>query len=566
MGRRNGARATWTRLGAVLLVVASLAAACGDDDDDDDAGDTSATTAATADETAGSGEGATTSPAGEATTTSAAEEDGEEDDAEGVVGGEATILQWSESPSMDSVAATGASGTDAMRMFSVYGALVTFDPAEAAVVPVLAESFEPNDDFTSWTITLRPDLVFSDQTPFDAEAVRVNWERIKDPANRSPAAGTAATIATLTVVDELTLEAALVQPNAAFPNAVSRTALNYVASPAAIASGHDLANQPIGAGPFLLESWTRDDRMELVRNPDWFDAPRPYLDRLTIRVVTDPTQRADTFATGDADGYYITAQEHADLGIERRDAELVSVQLSSGFSVLFNNTVPPFDDPRVRRAIAMGFDRDVTTDIGYPGQVGTHNYTLEATPFYTEDAALPPYDPEGAQALIDEVVAERGEPITFTLWGTTNPQNTSLREFIQTSLNQLDGIEVETEGLDSPTFVPRILQGDFEVTTWGYPWRDPEPLLYTNFHSGLPSNLGRYSNPDVDAAFEAGRASTDLDERAAAYSEMFTIFAEEIPYIPVVDPVQGYVLAAEIQGGQVYEDGTLRTDLIWRAV
>jgi peptide/nickel transport system substrate-binding protein len=562
MRRRSNARAGWARFGAVVLVISCAAAACGDDDDDD-AGSGTAATEAPADASTASTAGDTTAP-DEGTTASSDPEETGEDDAEGVVGGEATILQWSESASLDAVSAVGSSGTDGMRMFSVYGALVTFDPEEGAVVPILAESFEPNDDFTSWTITLRPDLVFSDQTPFDAEAVRVNWERIKDPANRSPAAGTAATIGTLTVVDEVTLEATLVQPNSAFPNAVSRTALNYVASPAAIASGHDLANEPIGAGPFLLESWTRDDRLVLVRNPDWFDAPRPYLDRLTIRVVTDPTQRADTFVTGDADGYYITAQEHADRGLEGRDGELISVKLSSGFSILFNTTAPPFDDPRVRRAIAMGFDRDVTADIGYPGQTGAQNYTLEETPFYTEDATLPPYDPEAAQALIDEVVAELGGPITFTLWGTTNPQNTSLREFIQTQLNQLDGIEVESEGLDSPTFVPRILQGDFEVTTWGYPWRDPEPLLYTNFHSGLPSNLGRYANPAVDAAFEAGRATLDPDERAAAYAEVFTTFAEEIPYIPVVDPVQGYVLATEIHGGQVYEDGTLRPDLIWR--
>jgi peptide/nickel transport system substrate-binding protein len=560
VGRRHGARG-WARFGAVVLVIAAVAAACGDDDDDEADGG-AATTQAAADEGSASTTDETTAP-GE-TTASTAEEDDGGGEVEGVVGGEATILQWSESSSLDAVAAVGSSGTDGMRMFSVYGALMTFDPELGEVVPVLAESFEANDDFTSWTITLRPDLVFSDETPFDAEAVRVNWERIKDPANRSPAAGTAATIGSITVIDERTLEATLVQSNSAFPNAISRTALNYVASPAAIASGHDLANEPIGAGPFLLESWTRDDRMVLVRNPDWFDAPRPYLDRLTIRVVTDPSQRAETFVAGDADGYYITAQEHADRGIEGRDAALVSVQLSSGFSVLFNATVPPFDDPRVRRAIAMGFDRDVTTDIGYPGQVGAHNYTLEGTPFYTEDAMLPPYDLEAAQALIDEVVAELGGPITFALLGTTNPQNTSLREFIQTSLNQLDGIEVETEGLDSATFVPRILQGDFEVTTWGYPWRDPEPLLYTNFHSGLPSNLGRYANPDVDAAFEAGRATLDEAERAEAYADIFTTFAEELPYIPVVDPVQGYVLAADVHGGTVYEDGTLRPDLIWR--
>jgi peptide/nickel transport system substrate-binding protein len=112
--------------------------------------------------------------------------------------------------------------------------------------------------------------------------------------------------------------------------------------------------------------------------------------------------------------------------------------------------------------------------------------------------------------------------------------------------------------------VGKIMRGEFAVTTWGYPWRDPEPLIYQNFHSGLPQNLGRYSNPIVDAALDAGRRSNDVTVRAAEYAKAFTQFAKDVPFIPIVNPEQGYIFNAKIRGGVPWEDGTVRPDLLSR--
>lgn len=472
-------------------------------------------------------------------------------------------MQWSESATMDAARAVGSSGTDALRMFSVYGALVAANPETGEVERIMAESFEPDEALTTWTLKLHPGITFSDGTPYDAEAVKINWERIKDPASRSSALAVAGQITTMTVADDLTLEIELSEPNGQFDRSVSRYALNYIASPTAISSGTDLNTTPIGAGPFLMQEWLRDDRMVLVRNPDYFDAPKPYLDKLTIRVLGNDDQRVDTFMTGGADGFYATINDQISKATDGGNGVFYGAQMGSATTLMFNVETPPFDDIRVRKLITMGIDRDALIDISSPGGEGTTNMVPESSPWYTPDAELPAYDPEEAQRLLDEVNAERGGPLKVTILGTTNTHNTSITGFMQTALSQLDGIDVQVERFDSPTFVPRIQQGDFQITTWGLPWTDPEPLLYSNLRGGLASNLMRYDNATVNAALDEARASTDDDTRAAAYAEMFATLAEELPFVPNSHANYGYVLSADLQGGQYYEDGAIRPDLLW---
>ncbi len=303
----------------------------------------------------------------------------------------------------------------------------------------------------------------------------------------------------------------------------------------------------------------------LKRNPDWYDAPRPYVDQLTIRVVTDTQQRVDTYTTGDADGFYNTVTSDADAATKKRPGTFYGAQVAGASGTLFNVSVKPFDDVRVRQAIAMGYDRDALAEVAAPGTEGADNYTASSSPWYTPSATLPKYDPAAAQALVDQVTKELGGPIQIDLLGTVNAQNTKIREFIQTSLSQIKGLDVKTEGLQSADFVPKILKGDFAITTWGLPWTDPEFLFYSRFHSGLSSNLGKYSNPVVDQGLDAGRATTDPAARKAAYQPVFEQLAKDLPYIPNNNPSYGYVLAADVHGGQIYEDGVIRPDLLWKS-
>lgn len=556
---------------AVFVSLAMIAGACGGDD----SGDSDTTEATTPDTTAAGGTETTTAatdapdstePGSTEPATSAPDATDAPDDGAPVAGGEGEILLFSEIGSLDPVRFTGSGGAEGQRAFALYGALVAYDAATGTAEPVLAESFTPNADFTSWTLTLKPDIVFSDGTPYDAAAVKANWDRAKDPANRSPSFTGLLAVGELTVADPLTLEIPLNSPNAQFPNTVARAGLNYIASPTVLAAGTDLTSEAAGAGPYTLDSWTRDDRMIMTANPDWKGSDGPYLEQLTFRVVGDEEQRIDTFGTGDADGFYTATPDSVTRALEAVEgAEYTSVRVTTGQTYVFNNSKPPFDDLRVRQAFAMGVDWQAMADAVFgPGAVAPYNFTLEGTDLYTPDAALPAYDPEAAQALIDEYVAEKGGPLTIDMLSFQQSLDQARGEYIQTSLTQLDNIEVNLTVNDSPTNIGLVLAGDYSISSWGFPVVAPDPGPYNSAFSEALTNYSKYANPDVDALLLEARATDDPAAQVAAIQQVFTQLAQDLPYYPYIETANGFVTSPELHGTQVYEDGILRVDLLWK--
>jgi peptide/nickel transport system substrate-binding protein len=557
---RTGRR--WRSL-AFAAAAALALAACGGDDGDSDA--TTATTAVSATSAAPttaapstSAEGSEPSP----TTAPASSTSAAPDEETPTEGGDATVLVFNEIASVDPVTATGAAGADGQRMFALYGALVAYDAEAAETVPVLAESLTHGDDLASWTLTLREGITFSDGTPFDAAAVKANWERAKDPANRSQAIGLANSMSALTAVDARTLQITLAAPNAHFDNGIARQALNYIASPAAFAGG-TLPTTPVGAGPFLLESWLRDDRMELTANPDWTGSDGPYLDHLTFRIVGDETQRVDTFTTGDADLFFTAVPASVERAMDEGAAGFANVAVSGGGTIVFNTAKAPFDDARVRRAVAIGVDAAAVVDAIRPGAVVATNPVVESSPWFTPDADYPAYDPEEAQRLFDEYRAETGGDVSFTLGSFQQTENVAVAEFIQTALNQFDGVDVQVDVADPPTATGRVLQRDYQAHLWGFPVLDADPGLFNALHSGLPTNVTGYTNPAVDALLDQARITTSNDERATMYQEALVQYVADMPFWHTLHPAFGYVYSERVGGVELYEDGNLRSDLLF---
>lgn len=556
----------------VFAVAALFAAGCGGDDSDSES-DT--TEPATADTTAAPDDTATTTAPDDSETTAPdaettapdAETTTAPDDGEPVAGGEAEILLYSEIGTLDPVRMTGSGGSDAQRAFALYGALVAYVGEQEETVPVLAESFTPNADFTVWTLKLKPDIVFSDGSPYDAAAVKANWDRAKDVANRSPSLTALLVTGELTVIDPLTLEIPLTAPNAWFPSNISRAGANYIASAQALANGVDLTSQAVGAGPYLLESWTRDDRMIMNANPDWKGSDGPYIQKLTFRVVGDEEQRVDTFNTGQADGFYTaTAASVVRAQDEVDGSTWTSQQVTTGQAYTFNTAKPPFNDIRVRKAFVQGVDwAALAATVFGEGSEALTNFTLEDSPFYNPDAALPPYDPAQAQAYIDEYTAENGGgPLQINVLVFQQSLDQARAQFMQAALSQLNNIEVNLTVNDSPTNIGLVLAGDYMVSSWGYPVVGGEPGIYNSAHSKAFTNYSKYANPDVDTWILEARATDDADAANELYKQVFGQLAQDLPYYPYLKTENGFVLSPEIHGGAVYEDGILRFDLLWK--
>lgn len=221
-------------------------------------------------------------------------------------------------------------------------------------------------------------------------------------------------VAATEVVDPLTLDVTMVSPVPHFAQSLVTSGLNWIASPTALQKGPESFNeQPVGAGPFTLSSWRRQSTIELQKNPDYWDAPRPYLDSITIRAVLDTNQRVNAMTTGGAD--IATEASWASIAkIEAAGLQAETLDTGGGQFVGMNVRRAPFDDPRARQALALAVDRPAIDAAVYngAGQVPTTLFQKDS-PFYS-DIELPTSNAEQAQELFDELAAD-GTPLSFAV-------------------------------------------------------------------------------------------------------------------------------------------------------
>ncbi|MGE3620206.1 MAG: ABC transporter substrate-binding protein [Acidimicrobiia bacterium] len=420
----------------------------------------------------------------------------------------------------------GAQSGEAFRMMALYDVLL-YEETNGDVTMRTAESLE-SDDGLVWTLKIRDDITFTDGTPYDAEAVKFNWERIKDPATKSPQLSSAATIASMRVVDPLTLEITLTEVTGQFPRVVSRS-LSAIGSPKAIQEkGERFGLEPVGAGPFVLKSFVENSETVLERNPDYWDAPRPYLDELVLRYIGDDQQRTNALLGGDLDLIHLTglgpAKQLVDAGWEH-----TKDMINGGRILVLNTTKPPFDDVRARQAVAYAIDWDDYNNVVEFG-LGVPADTLftEQSPFYEKDTKLPMGDPERAQELFDELAEENGGPLEFSL--LAGEAVVGVGEYFITHFAKFDNVKVTVEPSAAAAVTPRVLEKDYEAVVHHVTqFLDPEPEMFNQFHSESTRNFSGIESTELDAALEKGRVSLDEDERAEAYADAQRILAEEVP-------------------------------------
>ena len=186
---------------------------------------------------------------------------------------------------------------------AIFDTLTTLDDKGVAQ-PKLALSWSSSDDYKTWTFKLRPGVKFHDGTPFNAEAVKANFDRQKDPANKCRCAFYIAGIKDVQAPDELTVVYNLNDPSVNFPAlmTIPELELRSVQSPTAWKTkGDDYNRNPVGTGPYILKSWSAGDRMVLERNPDYWNKGRPYLDRIVLKPLPDAQSRFASLQSGEAD-------------------------------------------------------------------------------------------------------------------------------------------------------------------------------------------------------------------------------------------------------------------------
>ncbi|MBB4932886.1 peptide/nickel transport system substrate-binding protein [Lipingzhangella halophila] len=446
---------------------------------------------------------------------------------------------------------------DANRMAAIYGLLFWVDSATGEVHPQLGKSLTSNEAGDEWLMTLREDVEFTDGTPLNAEAVKFNYDRIKDPDTASPLADMLDG-ATVSTDGEYRVKLSLDEPNLAFDTIIA-TSLAFIASPTAIRNDPDFANNPVGAGPFKLDEWIRDYRMTLVRNKDYFRTDRPYLDQVTYLTLRDPLQRSNMVATGQADAA-VPGSELSFIDVAESDGmRVASAGTGGGVMLMLNTAQAPFDDLRARRAIQLAINTDDMASVIDPGSSAPSSLYGPDSRYYTE-GTLTAGDREQAENLFDELAEEDG-PVTFTVSVPSSGLFVRSAEYLQSRLGEFDGVRVEIEILDNASLDQKVFsERDFQLSVQIVHVSNPEPNLAKLLATDGQTNYMGYSNPEVDQALEDGRTATSDDERLRAYNTVEELVAEEVPVLPVRQQMPYTIHSPDLEGLVLQGDGSLLYD------
>ena len=405
---------------------------------------------------------------------------------------------------------------------------------EGRLAPRLAESWEFSDGGKVLTVKLRSGVKFHDGTAFDAEAVRYNIERIRDPKTGSIREGELRTMDRIEVVDAATVRFVLKFPFAAFPFPLTDVA-GAIASPTAIEKwGKDYGLHPSGTGPFRLAEYQKDTRTVLERNPDYWRPGQPHLDRVILRPIpTDSTRLAELRSGGVQMAEALPLQDIARL----RQTQNLVVSEQPGFRweyFGFNlRDEFPGRAKAFRQAFQYAIDREALHKIAYfgTGSIGFDGI-LPGSPFF--DADYKPYkrDLEKAKRLI----AEAGISTPITIRGPLQPDPVKQRaaQIFQANAAEI-GVKVEIEQVDSAGYRTVLQAGKMAMDLqgwWGYR-PDPDQYLAILLHSsGSYAKFHGYNNPEMDALITQQRLAQSEAERKTIFRKVSALMNEDAVYVP----------------------------------
>jgi 4-phytase/acid phosphatase/peptide/nickel transport system substrate-binding protein len=446
---------------------------------------------------------------------------------------------------------------------AIFDTLTTLDD-KGEPQPKLALSWTHSDDYKTWAFKLRNGVKFQDGTPFNAQAVKENFDRQKDPANNCRCAFYIAFIHDVQAPDEMTVVYNLNDPSVKLPSLLSlQSANNVIQSPTAWKTrGDDYNRNPVGTGPYMLKSWTAGDRLILERNPNYWNQGHPHLDRIVLKPLPDAQSRFASLQSGEADIVWDDDLDADNIQKAQKDPKLTvhTYSGSGAFVSAFNTQVAPFDDVRVRQALVMAIDRKklsqaITNGLARPA---SNPYGDGSWVKCKNDGALP-YDVEKAKALIKDY----GKPVDFKMILTAEPRGRKLGQVLQQFWKEV-GANMEIEQVDQATIPPRAFMRQFQLT----PWRiidlaDPDPQMYANFHTGSPVNLASYSNPDLDKLLEHARSTADIEKRTEDYCGISRLINQQATWFWLFQNTYYAISNARLKGLPKIYGGVIDVSDVW---
>ena len=422
---------------------------------------------------------------------------------------------------------------------AIYDTL-TIPDENAEYQPFLAESVEPNEDDTVWTIRLRPDITFHDGSPLDAEVVKNNID-----AYRGEYPGRTAlqymfvfeNMADVAVVDPMTVQITTKTPWPALPAALFGSGRVGIVAQAQLDDPDTCDSELIGTGPFVLDEWRIDESLTATRNPDYWGTDAdgeqlPYLDAIEFRPIADGHSRVNTLLSGEMQAAHLSMAEDIEAVTAEADSGELDVVSSAeygevGYQML-NTAKAPFDNKLAREAVVKAVDmetynmvrnQDLMTNANgpfAPGEIG-----------HLDDTGYPTYDLEAAKEAVAAYEAETGEPLEFTILLSPDAGTVSNMEVFQEMFSKA-GMTARLSTVPQAELIDRAIAKDFQMLDWrNHPGGNPDGQ-FDWWKSGSLLNFSSIDDPEIDRLLLEGRAERDVTERQRIYGEINRRFATEL--------------------------------------
>ena len=445
---------------------------------------------------------------------------------------------------------------------AVFNNLVFFDPKKKVnspddIVPDLAESWAWTDNNTKLTFKLRQGVKWHDGKPFTAADVKCTFDAVRgagDDKNeiirKSPRKLWYANVKDIVTKGDHEVSFVLERPQ---PSFLSMLAAGYSPVYACHVPGRDMRSKPIGTGPFKVVDFKRNESIKLVRNPDYWNKGKPYLDAIDWRIVPNRSTRLLGFTAGEFDMTFdsdVTFPLLKDIKSQKPDAVCEARATNVSSNVLINRDKPPFDNPLVRKAMVMALDNKAFSDILSQGNdLDGASMLPPPSGFWGMPkemvATLPGHavDVEKSRAEARKIMEGLGYTADKPLKIKVSTRNIAIyRDPAVILIDQLKKIHIdgELDPIDTTVWYTKIQRKDYQIgmNLTGVGVDDPDVNFYENYYSTSDRNYTAYKNPEVDKLIDQQSAEVDRQKRVKLVWEVERQLAED-----VARPILGHNVA-----------------------
>jgi peptide/nickel transport system substrate-binding protein len=392
------------------------------------------------------------------------------------------------------------------------------------IVPQLATGHRWEDPRTL-IIPLREGVKFHDGTAMDAEAVRYSLMRHLTMQG-SFRRGEIGTMETAEVVDPKTVRIRLKEPSAAFLSQLTDRAGMILSPRAAEAAGKDFGAKPVGTGPFRFVERVAQDRIVVERNPDYWDAKRIHLDRITYQVIVDSTVRVANLRSGTLDLVESVAPTDVKEVQGNRNLRVAATDGLGYWGVTYNigngeqGRTPIGQDARVRRAFDLALDREAIIQVVYEGMFTPATQAVApGSPYHAAARKVPARDVARAKQLLKEAGVQA--PLSVEIMVANNPEARQVAEVMQSMVSEA-GFDLKIKAVEFASGLAAAVRGEFQLYFSGWSGRpDPDGNSWAFLHSRGPQNDGRYGNAETDRLLDAQRQEMDEAKRKELFRQLW---------------------------------------------